>query len=77
MIPLDSFERWLPLMPESAQLYLNETEIEAFRLLTENEIETQLKELLEKPIANFTIINDVYFRARWAELLKNYILMTT
>lgn len=74
MIPLDSFERWLPLMPESAQLYLNETEIEAFRLLTENEIETQLKELLEKPIANFTIINDVYFRARWAELLKKLYL---
>lgn len=70
MIPLDNYEKWLPLMAESARLYLSEKEFAEFCLLSEHDVANQLKELLEKPISNFTIVNDVYFRARWAEVLK-------
>ena len=70
MIPLDNFVKWLPLMTESACAYLNEKELSEFSLLSEHEVGNQLKDLLEKPIANFTVVNDVYFRARWAEVIK-------
>ena len=70
MIPLDDYKKWIPLMDESARLYLSETEYKEFCLFSKNEVENHLKALLEKPIANFTIVNDVYFRARWAEVLK-------
>lgn len=70
MVPLDSYDKWLPLMKESARLYLNNKELEEFRSIPDNEMGCQLKNLLEKPIANFTAVNDVYFRARWAEVLK-------
>jgi hypothetical protein len=70
MIPIDQFEKWLPLLDESARLYLNKTGLEEFYSISENEKESRLKALLEEPIANFTIVNDVYFRARWAEILK-------
>lgn len=70
MIPLDNYEKWLPLIAESASVYLNAKELAEFKSLAESDIEKQLKELLEKPIANFTVINDIYFRARWAEVIK-------
>lgn len=70
MIPLDNFERWLPLIEESARNYLSQEEFDEFCLYSQDEIDGQLKALLEKPIANFTLVNEVYFRARWAEVLK-------
>lgn len=73
MIPLDEYEKWKPLMEESAKLYLNEKEYEEFKLIPEYERNKYLKEILEKPISNFTRINDVYFRARWAEVLNKLL----
>jgi hypothetical protein len=70
MIPLDNYEKWLPLLEKSAHLYLSESEYKEFCLISKDEVGNQLKKLLEKPIADFTIINDVYFRARWAEVLR-------
>lgn len=69
MVPLDDYQKWWPLMAESARLYLNRRELEQFSLLSPDDISNQLGDLLEKPIANFTLVNDVYFRARWAELI--------
>lgn len=69
--PLDNYEKWLPRMKECAGMYLNSKEYDEFCKITENELEVQLKNLLEKPIASFTVINELYFRARWAEVVKN------
>jgi hypothetical protein len=71
MIPLDDYLKWLPLMKKSASLYLNEKEYEEYSLIPEAIVEQQLKNLLEKPIAEFSVVNELYFRARWAEVLKN------
>jgi len=57
-------------MEKSAKLYLNDKEFEEFTRIPENERDIQLKAILEKPIANFSIVNEVYFRARWGEVLK-------
>ncbi|WMJ85642.1 hypothetical protein [Anaerocolumna sp. MB42-C2] len=70
MIPLDHYEKWLPFLKENAHFYLNKKEHEEFGLLSEEEIKRQLKDLLEKPIANFTVVNELYFRARWAEVIR-------
>ncbi|MCL6459665.1 MAG: hypothetical protein K6T85_16840, partial [Gorillibacterium sp.] len=70
MIPLDNYEKWLPLMADCARLYLNVQELKEYSLISQNEVGNQLKALLERPIARFTIVNEVYFRARWAEVLK-------
>ena len=70
MILLDQLEKWLPLLDHWARLYLNEEEFAEFCLMTESEKENQLKAILEKPIAKFTQINEVYFRGRWAEVLN-------
>lgn len=70
MILLDQFEKWLPRMEECARFYLNEMEYKEFSSIPDNEIENQLKAILEKPINSFTYVNEVYFRARWAEVLK-------
>ena len=70
MIPLDRLDKWWPVLEESARCYLNEGEYKLFRAVPDDEKYAQLKDLLEKPIARFTTINEVYFRARWAEVLQ-------
>lgn len=70
MKPLDDCLKWLPIMKECAHTYLSESEYEQFQTLSSEEIAIQLVNLLEKPIMSFTVVNDVYFRARWAEVLK-------
>lgn len=70
MIPLDNYEKWLPFIRKNAQQYLSDKEYDEFRMLPEAQTESQLKDLLEKPIARFTVINELYFRVRWGELIK-------
>lgn len=70
MIPLDQYDKWSVLLEENAGLFLSKKELEEFATISEIERNNQLKEILEKPIANFTMVNEVYFRARWAEVLK-------
>ncbi|QHQ60122.1 hypothetical protein Ana3638_04425 [Anaerocolumna sedimenticola] len=70
MKPLDNYEKWLPLITKNAHFYLNNKELDEFNQITEEEAASQLKNLLEKPIANFTVMNELYFRARWAEVLR-------
>lgn len=71
MIPLDDVDKCYPLINERAQRFLSEQELKQYLSLPQNEVEHQLKLLLESPIAQFTIVNEVYFRARWAEVLKH------
>lgn len=70
MLPLDRFEKWSPCLDEQARQFLNEMEYQEFCAIPEAERLSQLKAILEKPIANFTPVNEVFFRARWAEVLR-------
>ncbi|MGF7146222.1 hypothetical protein HNQ56_004686 [Anaerotaenia torta] len=69
MIYLDEAKRWILLFQRNASIYLNKDEYEEYRKLSETEMESGLKALLERPIASFTVLNELYFRARWDEAL--------
>ncbi len=70
MIPLDRFEKWPSCLDEYARQYLNEIEYQEYQAIRDPEKLSQLKAILEKPIAQFTAVNEVFFRARWAEVLS-------
>jgi hypothetical protein len=70
MIPLDQFEKWSKRLDELSRQYLNEIEYLEYQSISNSEKLSQLKAILEKPIARFTVVNDVYFRAKWAEALR-------
>jgi hypothetical protein len=72
MIALDEYKKWLPILQKHASDLLNNQEYEEYCRLTHSEIEAQLKAILEKPIASFTVVNELYFRARWAEVLNTF-----
>jgi hypothetical protein len=69
MIQLDRFGKWAACLDEQARLYLSETEYREYCSIPAPERVSQLKAILEKPIARFTAVNEVFFRARWAEVL--------
>ena len=69
MIVLDRFEKWSSSLDERARQYLDETEYRKYLSIPGPERLSQLKTILEKPIARFTAVNEVFFRARWAEVL--------
>jgi hypothetical protein len=72
MIALDEYKKWLPILQKYASDLLNNRDYEEYSRLSYSEIENQLKAILEKPIASFTVVNELYFRARWAEVLNNF-----
>ncbi len=69
MIPLDNIEKWLPKLNESAGRYLRPDELKQYESMAMSERERQLAALLHAPIANFTVINEVFFRGRWGEVM--------
>lgn len=70
MLNLDSLEKWCSLLDRKASVFLNKNELEVYREILPDERKSQLKAILEKPIAQFTPVNDVYFRSKWAEALN-------
>jgi hypothetical protein len=72
MIALDEYKKWLPILQKHASDLLNNREYEEYNRLSYSEIAAQLKAILEKPIASFTVVNELYFRARWAEVLNTF-----
>ena len=70
MISLDRFAKWSTLLDKFSRTYLNEIEYQEYQSIPNPEKYSQLKALLEKPIAHFTSVNEVYFRAKWAEVLS-------
>lgn len=70
MTPLDRYARWPDNLDALARTYLDESDFNAYLAIPAPERLSQLKALLEKPIARFTPVNDVFFRARWAEVLR-------
>ena len=69
MIPLDKTEKWQSRLEESAKAYLRPDEQKQFETLPAGEREAQITALITAPIANFTVINEVFFRDRWAEVM--------
>lgn len=70
MIPIDTFEKWSPLLDERARQFLNAAEYHAYTSIPLAERLRQLRAMLERPIAHFSPVNEAYFRARWAEALQ-------
>ena len=68
MIPLDTV-RYEILSENSGAKVLSEVELGQLTSMEEKEKRALLEEPLTKPIRRFTIINEVYFRSKWAELL--------
>ena len=72
MKPIDILNRNI-LTLKNANFFLSEMEYENFLKFNEIEKEELLKNLLEKPINEFTEINELYFRSKWAEFVnKDY-----
>jgi hypothetical protein len=70
MMALDRYEKWDACLDEQAEKYLNEREYQEYLAVPGSERLRQVKAILEKPIAHFSVVNEVFFRARWAEVLK-------
>jgi hypothetical protein len=72
MIALDDYKKWLTYLQENAGTFLNNQEYKDYCQISLSELEAQLKAILEIPITSFTVINELYFRARWAEVLHTF-----
>jgi hypothetical protein len=70
MIPLDRFTKWSTLLDECSRQYLNAIEFQEYQSIPDPVKLSQLEAILEKPIAHFTSVNEVFFRAKWAEALS-------
>jgi hypothetical protein len=70
MIPLDRFEKWSELLDEFSRQYLTDQEYQDYQSISCAVRLSQLKAILEKPIARFTPVNEVYFRSKWADALR-------
>jgi len=68
MIPLDEVDRSV-LLNGNAKRFLNATEYDEFRALSETEKYQELSDLLTRPIHKFTSVNELYFRSKWADLI--------
>lgn len=69
MIPLDHVEKWLPKLDASAKAYLRPEEYVQYESMSKADREEQITALLGAPIANFSVINEVFFRDRWAQVM--------
>lgn len=70
MRPLDHFKEEI-LTLDNAKFYLSKDEFDCFDSFSETEKTELLKNLLEKPIAVFTPVNELYFRSKWGELIQS------
>lgn len=70
MIPLDNFDDWAGHLDRDARQYLTELELQRYQSIPASERLNQLRAILQKPIAHFSPVNEVFFRARWANVLE-------
>jgi hypothetical protein len=61
------------MLPESARRYLRPDELKQYESMMPSERERQICALLQAPIANFTVINEVFFRDRWGEVMDRLV----
>lgn len=67
MIPLDRVDKAM-LNNGMPERLLSAEELEIFCRIPESDREKQLKDLLERPIQDFTPVNELYFRSKWEQL---------
>ncbi len=60
MIPLDRYEKWSACLDVQAMKYLDEREHQEYQSIPAPERLSQVKAILEKPIACFTPVNEVF-----------------
>ncbi len=70
MKPLDDYDRWADRLEDEARKVLSSEEYEHFAAIPRQGRHQQLKELLQAPIVRFSLVNEVFFRARWSEALQ-------
>ena len=70
MIALDNFDKKIREIETLAATYLDHQELEAYNTFSKEEIEAKLQRLLAAPIAEFSVVNTMYFRSKWGSLLK-------
>lgn len=56
---------------DNARFFLSDEEYESFLSIFYDKRVELLKNLLEKPISKFTVINDLFFRTKWAEFINH------
>lgn len=71
MKPLDKFNMDF-LNEDIAKKLLSPKQYKKFEAMSIEEREANLKELLTAPIAKFTVINELYFRSKWAKLFETF-----
>ncbi len=71
MKPLDQIKPGL-LLEAQVNGFLSPSEQAKFQEIPEEERYQQYVNLLVKPIAHFSVINELYFRSRWAELIHHF-----
>ena len=71
MKPLDRISNSM-LSDENARRLLSDSQYKLFCAMSEDERETNLRELLSAPIGKFTVINELYFRSKWSELFEKF-----
>ena len=67
--PLDRLKPEI-LSPAYACRYLNGPELAELANIPEPVRLQQLQELLERPIHQFTVVNELFFRSRWGDLIR-------
>lgn len=69
MQPFDVFSGdWIS--QENARVYLSDEEYARFQSISEGERSSILQSLLDKPMSDFTVVHDLYFRSKIASLLQ-------
>lgn len=71
MKPLDVLRNDL-FQKEHVKKFLSAREYEEYLEISEDHRLNQLSDLLNKPISRFSVINELYFRTRWAELIYDF-----
>lgn len=71
MILLDQYDPNI-LSLQNASSLLSDDEYIQFLGLTEVERKSVLKQLVEHPIGDFTIVHELYFRTKWAQLFYKF-----
>lgn len=69
MIALDKMDRSV-LSEEKAQKFLSKDEYNEYCSIPDREKELELNNLLTMPINKFTVVNELYFRSKWAFLFN-------
>ncbi len=70
MIKLDVPAKWSALADTVAKQVLRPSEMDIYARMSAEEKQACWESLLCRPIDSFTVVNEVFFRARWQEVIR-------